>query len=44
MALLGKIVAHDKGEPSAFAASHARCAKTGLPLASIAIEKRPGAA
>jgi len=42
-ALLDRIVAHDKGDPSAFAASRARCAKTGLPLASIAIEKRPEA-
>ena len=31
---------HDGRDPSLFSAKRARCAKTGLPLASIAIEKR----
>jgi surface carbohydrate biosynthesis protein len=37
--LLGRIAAHDREEPSQFAASRARCAATGVALASIAIEK-----
>ena len=39
--LLERIAAHDKCDPSLFSVERARCAKTGLPLASIAIEKRP---
>ena len=43
--LLERIAAHDKARPVALCASNARaCAKTGLPLASIAIEKRPARA
>jgi hypothetical protein len=40
-ALLDRIARHDKADPSSFVAKRARCARTGLPLASIAIEKRP---
>ncbi|MFL5236011.1 MAG: surface carbohydrate biosynthesis protein [Rhizomicrobium sp.] len=39
--LLERIAVHDKRDPSLFVATRARCATTGLPLASIAIEKRP---
>jgi surface carbohydrate biosynthesis protein len=39
--LLERIAVHDKSDPSLFAATRARCAKTGLPLASILIEQRP---
>jgi surface carbohydrate biosynthesis protein len=42
--LLSRIAVHDKQDPSLFAAARARCATTGLPLASIAIEKRPARA
>ncbi len=42
--LLGQIAKHDKSDPSAFVATRARCVTTGLPLASIAIEKRPNRA
>jgi hypothetical protein len=42
--LLERIAAHDKCDPSLFAVERARCAKTGLPLASIAIHKRPARA
>jgi surface carbohydrate biosynthesis protein len=40
-ALLDKIAAHDTSDPACFVATRARCVTTGLPLASIAIEKRP---
>jgi surface carbohydrate biosynthesis protein len=40
-ALLDRIATHDRVDPSSFVAKRARCARTGLPLASIAIEKRP---
>jgi surface carbohydrate biosynthesis protein len=40
-ALLERIVVHDKRDPSHFTAVRARCAKTGLPLASIIVEQRP---
>lgn len=36
--LLQRIAAHDRASPTQFAAHRARCATTGLPLASIAIE------
>ena len=39
--LLERIAVHDNHEPSLFAATRARCAMTGLPLASIVIEQRP---
>jgi surface carbohydrate biosynthesis protein len=39
--LLERIAEHDKCDPSVFVATRARCATTGLPLASIAVEKRP---
>jgi surface carbohydrate biosynthesis protein len=39
--LLERIAAHDRCDPSLFSVERARCAKTGLPLASIAIHKRP---
>ena len=39
-ALLERIAVHDGHDPSLFAAARARCKTTGLPLASIAIEKR----
>ena len=38
-ALLQRIAAHDHADPAQFTARRARCATTGLPLASIAIEK-----
>jgi surface carbohydrate biosynthesis protein len=38
--LLARIAIHDQRDPTLFAASRARCATTGLPLASIAIEQR----
>ena len=38
--LLEQIAAHDKSDPSLFNVERARCAKTGLPLASITIQKR----
>jgi hypothetical protein len=38
--LLARIAAHDESDPSRFTVERARCAKTGLPLASIAIRKR----
>jgi hypothetical protein len=38
--LLARIAIHDQRNPTLFAASRARCATTGLPLASIAIEQR----
>lgn len=37
--LLDRIAAQDNANPALFAASRARCAITGVPLASIAIEK-----
>jgi surface carbohydrate biosynthesis protein len=40
-ALLERIAWHDKTTGSRFVAARARCATTGLPLASIAIEKAP---
>ncbi|WP_346656025.1 surface carbohydrate biosynthesis protein [Bradyrhizobium sp. dw_78] len=39
-ALLARIAAHDKRDPSLFTAMRARCVKTGLPLASIVVEQR----
>jgi surface carbohydrate biosynthesis protein len=39
-ALLERIASHDKAMPSHFVAARARCATTGLPLASIAVDKR----
>lgn len=39
-ALLERIAVHDGRDPSLFVASRARCSTTGMPLASIAIEKR----
>ncbi|WFU43662.1 hypothetical protein QA640_15225 [Bradyrhizobium sp. CB82] len=39
--LLDRIAAHDHADPSQFAARRAHCATTGVPLASIAIEKTP---
>jgi surface carbohydrate biosynthesis protein len=39
--LLRRIATHDGANPSQFAASRARCVTTGVPLASIAIEKIP---
>jgi len=38
--LLERVAAHDKSDPSLFSVERARCAKTGLPLASITIQKR----
>jgi hypothetical protein len=38
--LLARIATHDGSDPSRFSVERARCAKTGLPLASIAIQKR----
>jgi surface carbohydrate biosynthesis protein len=40
-ALLDRIAVHDGRDPSLFSATRARCKATGMPLASIAIEKRP---
>jgi surface carbohydrate biosynthesis protein len=40
-ALLRRIAVHDRRDPSLFTAARARCAKTGLPLASIVVEQRP---
>jgi surface carbohydrate biosynthesis protein len=39
-ALLARIAIHDNNDPSRFTAARARCAKTGLPLASIVVERR----
>lgn len=39
--LLGRIARHDQATSSGFKTARARCASTGLPLASIAIEKLP---
>nr|WP_256464350.1 surface carbohydrate biosynthesis protein [Bradyrhizobium sp. 21] len=39
--LLQRIAAHDRASPSQFTARRAHCATTGLPLASIAIERVP---
>ena len=39
-ALLERIALHDKGDASRFTSARARCVATGLPLASIAIEKQ----
>ncbi len=39
-ALLERIAIHDRRDPSLFSATRARCKVTGMPLASIAIEKR----
>jgi hypothetical protein len=39
--LLENIALHDDNASSRYLATRARCAVTGLPLASIAIEKRP---
>jgi surface carbohydrate biosynthesis protein len=39
-ALLKRIAIHDGRDPSLFSATRARCEVTGMPLASIAIEKR----
>jgi hypothetical protein len=38
-ALLERITIHDGRDPSLFTATRARCAKTGLPLASIVVEQ-----
>lgn len=40
-ALLRRIAIHDQCDPSLFTAARARCARTGLPLASIIVERRP---
>jgi surface carbohydrate biosynthesis protein len=40
-ALLARIAVHDNNDPSRFTAARARCAATGLPLASIIVEQRP---
>ena len=40
-ALLERIAVHDRRDPSLFTATRARCMRTGLPLASIIIERRP---
>jgi surface carbohydrate biosynthesis protein len=37
--LLTRIAAHDQRDPSLFTATRARCAVTGLPLASVVIEQ-----
>lgn len=42
--LLGQIAVHDQADPSLFSVERARCARTGLPLASITIQKRPARA
>jgi surface carbohydrate biosynthesis protein len=42
--LLEQIAVHDRSDPSLFSVERARCARTGLPLASIAIQKRPARA
>jgi surface carbohydrate biosynthesis protein len=39
--LLERIAVHDRRDPSLFTATRARCMRTGLPLASIIIERRP---
>jgi surface carbohydrate biosynthesis protein len=39
--LLERIATHDQQDPSRFGVERARCMKTGLPLASIAIRQRP---
>lgn len=39
--LLDRIAVHDGADSSQFSASRASCVATGLPLASIVIEKRP---
>ena len=39
--LLARIAAHDNNDPSRFTTARARCATTGLPLASIIVEQRP---
>ena len=43
-ALLERIAVHDKRDPSLFAVTRARCTRTGLPLASIIIERHPARA
>jgi surface carbohydrate biosynthesis protein len=40
--LLKRIASHDRRDPSLFTATRARCAATGLPLASIVIEQCSG--
>jgi surface carbohydrate biosynthesis protein len=40
-ALLRRIAVHDQRDPQLFTAARARCARTGLPLASIVVERRP---
>jgi surface carbohydrate biosynthesis protein len=42
--LLARIAVHDNNDPSRFTAARARCATTGLPLASIIVEQRPARA
>ena len=39
--LLRRIAVHDQRDPALFTATRARCAATGLPLASIVVEQRP---
>jgi surface carbohydrate biosynthesis protein len=39
-ALLRRIAVHDQRDPSLFSVRRARCAKTGVPLASIVVEQR----
>jgi len=39
--LLKRIAVHDQRDPALFTATRARCAATGLPLASIVVEQRP---
>jgi surface carbohydrate biosynthesis protein len=40
--LLKRIAIHDRRDPSLFTAARARCATTGLPLASIVVEQLSG--
>jgi surface carbohydrate biosynthesis protein len=40
-ALLQRIAVHDQRDPAGFSVARARCARTGLPLASILVEQRP---
>ena len=39
-ALLARIAVHDNSDPTRFTVGRARCAKTGLPLASIMVEQQ----
>lgn len=42
--LLEQIAIHDKCDPSLFSVQRARCVKTGLPLATVSIDKLPARA